>query len=88
MTEEEFLKSKDFMKLGQAITHKNKQVAVLTANRLLKNCTEAGVEGFDKNFTAIRQCIMTTNYIEALNILTLVTAKRVKLLKKYEITEI
>lgn len=87
MTEEEFLKSKDFMKLGQAITHQNRQVAIMTANRLIKNCKEAGVEGFEKNFTAIRQCVMAMKFSDALNILTLVTAKRVKLLKKYEITE-
>lgn len=87
MTEEEFVKSKDFMKLGQALSHQNRQVSIITVNRLVKNCAEAGVEGFDKNFIAIRQCVMSMNYHEALNILAIVTAKRVKILKKYEITE-
>lgn len=87
MTEEEFLRSRDFLKIGQAITHKNKQVAVMAIKRLSEASVKAGVEGFERNFSSLRSLVIAGNYKEALDVLTVVTNKRVKLLKKYEITE-
>lgn len=82
MTKEEFLKSYDFLKLGENINHANWQAAYMTANRMQKNAAEAGVDTFNRQLLGIKQCINARQKTEALNILTLIVNKRVQMLKE------
>lgn len=88
MTEEEFLKSYDFMKLGQAIEHGNWQVAGMTASRMQKNAKEAQVTAFDRNFIMIKQCIASRKKPEAQNTLAGIISKRVALLEQLKNNEV
>ncbi len=83
MDKEEFLKSKDFMKLGQAIEHNNWQVAGITAQRIHKNSKEIGLSEFDRNLIMIKQCIASRKKTEAQNALAHIIAKRVQMLEEY-----
>lgn len=78
-----FLKSYDFMKLGQALDHKNWQIAAMTVQRMQKGAQEAELETFDRQFINIRQCIIHKQGKQAKDILALVTAKRAQLLNQY-----
>lgn len=77
----EFLKSYDFMKLGQAINHRNWQVAAMTVQRMHSRVRELGMDTFERQFTGIRQCILHKNDKQAKDILALVMAKRAQFLK-------
>ena len=77
---EEFLRSYDFMKLGQAVNHCNFQVAGMTANRMLNKAKELNDDFFVKKLTSIRQCIASRNKEQSLNILSLMINKRARLL--------
>lgn len=81
MNTEEFLKSKDFMKLGQAIEHGNWQVAGMTAQRMQKNAKEAGITDFDRQLIMLKQCLAGRKKTEAQNTLASIISKRVSLLK-------
>lgn len=81
MTKEEFLKSYDFLKLGENINHSNWQAAYMAAGRMQKNAAEAGIDTFNRQLIGIRQCINARQKTEALNILTLMVNKRVQMLK-------
>lgn len=80
---ENFVNSHDFMKLGQAITHKNWQVAMMSVTRLQKAAEAAGLTQFDRNFKGIRQCIIAHDGKQGLDILTQAVAKRVQLMQQY-----
>ncbi len=80
MTREDFLKSRDFMKLGQAIEHGNYQVAQMTAQRMQKQAKETGTPEFDRQLIMIKQCIAGRKKIEAQNILASMVSKRVQLI--------
>lgn len=84
MTEEQivFIKSLDFLRLGQAINHKNWQAAGMTVKRMEKNAKECGMDEFGKWFMGIKQCVAGGNREEALSIMTLVTNKRVQYMNK------
>ena len=73
-----FLKSLDFMKLGQAINRGQWQAAAMTVRRLDMQAKEAGMEDFVRNFTGIRQCINRKDGQEAKQILAVVINKRAK----------
>lgn len=79
---QDFLKSKDFMKLGQAIEHGNWQVAGMTAQRMQKNAKEAGISDFDKQLIMIKQCIAGRKKTEAQNVLAAMVSKRVQMMEK------
>ena len=79
-----FLKSLDFMKLGQTIEHENWQIAGMTAQKLQKHAKEAGTALFDRQFINIKQCIGQKNKKQAQDILAVIIAKRTKLLKERE----
>lgn len=87
MNKEEFLKSKDFMKLGQTIEHGNWQVATMTAKRLQDNAKEAEIKDFDRSLIMIKQCIAGRKKTEAQNALAAVVAKRVAMLNKLSESE-
>ena len=73
---EEFLKSKDFMKLGQAIEHDIWQVAGMTAQRIQANAKSVGLNDFDRQLIMIKTC----KKAEALNVLASIITKRVQML--------
>ncbi len=76
----EFLKSLDFMKLGQAINRGQWQSAAMAIRRLDMKAKEAGMNDFERNFTGIRQCINRKDMNEAKQILAVVVNKRAKYL--------
>ena len=76
----EFLKSLDFMKLGQALNRGQWQSAAMTIRRLDMKAKEAGMNDFERNFTGIRQCINRKDANEAKQILAVVVNKRAKYL--------
>lgn len=80
MTKEQFLKSKDFMKLGRAINEGMWQMAGMTAARMQKDAKEVGVADFDRNLIMIKQCIMGRKKTEAQNALATIINKRVAML--------
>lgn len=80
ITREEFLRSKDFMKLGQAIEHEIWQVAGMTAQRIQMNAKRAGISDFDRQLIMIKKCIGERRKIEAQNTLASMISKRVQML--------
>ena len=76
----EFLKSLDFMKLGQAINREQWQAAAMIMRRLDMKSKEVGMLEFERNFTGIRQCINRKDGAEAKQILAVVINKRAKYL--------
>ena len=76
----EFLKSLDFMRLGQAINRGQWQAAAMTIRRLDMKAKEAGMNEFERNFTGIRQCINRKDGSEAKQILAVIVNKRAKYL--------
>lgn len=80
--EQEFLKSYDFMKLGQAVNHENWQIAAITVQRMQKNAKELGLTTFERQLTSIRQCIIHKQGKQAKDILALIIAKRGQMLKQ------
>ena len=77
-TEEQiaFLKCMDFMRLGQAIDHKQWQSASMIVRRLDDMAREAGINDFERAFTGIRQSINRKDMTEAKQILSIVVNKR------------
>ncbi len=79
-----FLKSYDFMKLGQAIEHGNWQVAAMTSQRMQKAAQELDMDMFVRQLTNIRQCIMHRQGKAAKDILALMVARRAQMLNELE----
>lgn len=79
----EFLKSLDFMRLGQAINREQWQSAAMTIRRMDMKAKEAGMTDFERNFTGIRQCINRKDGQEAKQILSVVVNKRAKHLNEW-----
>lgn len=76
----EFLKCMDFMRLGQAINHKQWQSASMIVRRLDDMAREAGINDFERAFTGIRQSINRKDIYEAKQIMAIVVNKRAKYL--------
>ena len=76
----EFLKCMDFMRLGQAINHKQWQSASMIVRRLDEMAREAGINDFERAFTGIRQSINRKDIYEAKQIMAIVVNKRAKYL--------
>lgn len=76
----QFLKSLDFMKLGQAINHAQWQSAAMIVRRLDMMAKEADMPDFERQFAGLRQCINRKNSYEAKQILAVVVNKRAKYL--------
>ena len=74
----EFLKSLDFMRLGQAINRGQWQAAAMAIRRLDMKAKEVGMNDFERNFTGIRQCINRKDGQEAKQILAVVVNKRAR----------
>ena len=78
----EFLKCMDFMRLGQAINHKQWQSAFMIVRRLDDMAREAGINDFERAFTGIRQSINRKDIYEAKQIMAIVVNKRAKYLNE------
>ncbi|MEE1032659.1 MAG: hypothetical protein U0L12_11065 [Ruminococcus sp.] len=78
--QETFLRSMDFMRLGQAINRGQWQSAAMTVQRMDRNAKAAGLTEFERQFTGIRQCINRRNGFEAKQILAIVVNKRARYL--------
>lgn len=78
--QDEFYKSLDFMKLGQAINRGQWQAAAMIERRMEKNANNAGIVEMKQQFTGLRQCMNRKNANEAKQILALMVNKRVKYL--------
>ena len=79
-----FIKGYDFMRLGQAISHQQWQAAAMIIRRMEMQAKKPELETFARQFAGIRQAIMRKDGREAKQILALVTAKRVTMLKKIQ----
>lgn len=75
-----FIHSYEFMQLGQAIHRKQWQVAGMKIQKMSAKAKKLGMIGWENQFTGIKQNIARKNEKEALQILSLLTTKRVKLL--------
>ena len=80
----QFLKSLDFMKLGQAINHGQWQSAAMIILRMDMNAKSAEFLDFERQFTGLRQCINRKNVYEAKQLLALVVNKRAQHLNSIE----
>lgn len=78
-----FLKSYDFMFLSQAIIHKNFNSAMMNVQRMQKEAEDAGLGEFARMFGGIRQCLIRYDYNAAIDVMSLVTSRRVQMLKQY-----
>lgn len=81
MNKEEFIKSKDFMKLGHAVEHGTWQSAIMIVQRMQRDAKAAQVTDFDRHLVNMKMCISSRQKNEALNILTLMVQRRVSMLK-------
>ena len=80
----EFIKSLDFMRLGQAINHEQWQSAAMIVRRMDNKTKELNITGFERQFTGIRQCINRKDKVQAKQILSIVVNKRVQLMKQIQ----
>lgn len=77
-----FLRSYDFMKLGQAINHQNWQVAAMTVQRMQKTAQELGMDMFERQLMNVRQCVIHKQARQAKDILAVMMAKRAQMLNQ------
>ena len=85
MNEEQiaFLKSYDFMRLGQAIVHGQWQSAAMTVRRMEAKAKELELGDFVRTLGNLRLIIMRKEEVQAKQILSTITARRVQLLNRY-----
>lgn len=79
-----FIKSYDFMRLGQAISHHQWQVAAMMVRRMEQQTRTKELEGFARPLAGVRQAIMRKDEREAKQLLAAVTARRVRLLEQLQ----
>ena len=75
-----FMRSYEFMQLGQAVNRKQWQAAGMKIQKMSAKAKKLGMTGWTNQFTGMKQNIARKNDKEALQILALMTTKRVKLL--------
>lgn len=80
--QEDFYRSMDFMRLGQAINRSQWQSAAMIIQRMDRNAKTAGITDLERQFTGIRQCINRRNGFEAKQILAIVVNKRARCLNE------
>lgn len=76
-----FIKSYEFMRLGQAIHHKQWQGAAMKIQKMSQTAKKLGMTGWEHLFTGIRQNINRKNEKEALQILSVMITKRVQIIE-------
>ena len=77
----DFIRSYEFMRLGQSINHKQWQAAGMKIQKMSKKAKELGITGWELQFRGLRQVIASKNQKEALQILSTVITKRVKVIE-------
>lgn len=75
-----FIHSYEFMQLGQAVNRKQWQAAGMKIQKMSAKAKRLGMIGWENQFTGMKQNIARKNDREALQILSLMTTKRVKIL--------
>ena len=75
-----FIHSYEFMQLGQAVNRKQWQAAGMKIQKMSAKAKKLGMVGWENQFTGMKQNIARKNDREALQILSLMITKRVKLL--------
>lgn len=75
-----FIHSYEFMQLGQVINRKQWQAAGMKIQKMSAKAKKLGMTGWENQFMGMKQNIARKNDQEALQILALMTTKRVKLL--------
>ncbi len=75
----QFLIGQDFMRLGHCIQGKQWNQVLNNVNRLKKHCQELGVSCFDHYLDGIKNAARKQSSNEALQIMSQITIKRVKL---------
>lgn len=80
----QFIKSLDFMKLGQAINHEQWQSAAMIIRRMDNKAKEVELTGFERQFTGLRQCINRKDKAQAKQVLSIVVNKRVQIMKQMQ----
>lgn len=76
----EFINSYEFMRLGQSVNRKQWQAAGMKIQKMSAKAKALGMTGWDQLFTGMRQNIARKNDREALQILSIMIARRVKLM--------
>ncbi len=74
------LKGQDFMRLGHGINGSRWEMVMMTVRRLKKNCNALGITCFDKGLDGIREAVRRRSVNDALQIMTRITAIRVRLI--------
>lgn len=75
-----FIKSQNFMRIGQAISHQEWQTAAMILRNMRNSANQIGFEGFQRQFLGLSQAINHKNIIEAKQVLTIIANKRATLL--------
>lgn len=80
----DFFFSQDFMRLGQSVNRAQWQAASMKAMKMSARAKEIGCVGIEKTMTGIRQNINTKNKEQVLQLLALLTQKRVKIITFFQ----
>ena len=83
-----FIKSYDFMRLGQAIHRGQWQSAAMTIRRMDLQAKKLELTAFARPFAGLKQAIARKHAQEAKQILTAVTARRVKMLEELNAAQV
>ena len=75
-----FMRSYEFMQLGQAVNRKQWQAAGMKIQKMSAKAKKLGMTGWNHQLIGMKQNIARKDEKEALQILALMTTKRVKLL--------
>ncbi len=76
---EKFVKSLDFMRLGQAVNGGRWESAMMTVRRMTMQADKLGLVCYERQFTGLRQNIARKDAAEVKNILSLVIRKRIQI---------
>lgn len=74
-----FVKSLDFMRVGQAVNGGRWESAMMTIRRMTMQADKLGLVCFERQFTGLRQNIARKDAAEVKNILSLVIRKRIRI---------
>ncbi len=75
-----FLRSYDFMRLGQAINRAQWQSAAMIQRRMVQNAQVTGLESFQRPLANMRQAIMHKSSSDAKQILAGMVARRAQMM--------
>lgn len=76
-----FIKSMDFMRIGQAVSRKQWSSAMMTLRRMSQKAKELGIKNMEMLFLRLRKEIGEKNIVAVKNTLALLTQKRVQIIK-------